>query len=80
MSCEHQWHDATTKSKPEWICARCKSKYSELKKVYPTSQRAWVGLTAEEREQVQAESYGKVPHHVALIAAVEAKLRQKNNG
>ena len=41
-------------------------------------QRKWVGLTAEEREQVQAESYGKVPHHVALIAAVEAKLKQKN--
>ena len=41
-------------------------------------QRTWVGLTAEEREQVQAESYGKVPHHVALIAAVEAKLKEKN--
>lgn len=41
-------------------------------------QRTWVGLTAEEREQVQTESYGKVPHHVALIAAVEAKLKQKN--
>jgi hypothetical protein len=41
-------------------------------------QRTWVGLTAEEREQVQAESYGKVPHHVALTAAVEAKLMEKN--
>ena len=38
----------------------------------------WVGLTAEEREQVQSESYGKVPHYVALIAAVESKLKQKN--
>ena len=47
--------------------------------LYTTSpQRTWVGLTAEEREQVQAESYGKVPHHVALIAAVEAKLKEKN--
>ena len=45
---------------------------------YTPSQRTWVGLTAEEREQVQAESYGKVPHHVALIAAVEAKLKEKN--
>ena len=42
------------------------------------AQRTWVGLTAEERDQVQAESYGKVPHHVALIAAVEAKLKEKN--
>ena len=42
------------------------------------SKRTWVALTAEEREQVQAESYGKVPHHVALIAAIEAKLKEKN--
>ncbi len=41
-------------------------------------QRTWVGLTAEEREQVQTESYGKVPHHVALIAAVETRLKEKN--
>jgi RNA:NAD 2'-phosphotransferase (TPT1/KptA family) len=41
-------------------------------------KREWVPLTAEEREQVQVESYGKVPHHVALIAAVEAKLEEKN--
>jgi hypothetical protein len=48
-------------------------------KFYTTpQQRKWVGLTAEEREQVQTESYGKVPHHVALIAAVEAKLKAKN--
>jgi hypothetical protein len=42
-------------------------------------QKPWVGLTAEEREQLQVESYGKVPHHVALIAAVEAKLKEKNS-
>ena len=48
------------------------------KAVNAMSQRTWVGLTAEEREQVQAESYGKVPHHVALIAAVETKLKEKN--
>ena len=45
---------------------------------HPNLKRTWVGLTAEERQQVQAESYGKVPHHVALIAAVEAKLKEKN--
>ncbi len=50
-----------------------------LKRYYTTPpQHTWVGLTAEEREQVQTESYGKVPHHVALIAAVEAKLKEKN--
>ncbi len=50
-----------------------------LQRYYTTPpQHTWVGLTAEEREQVQTESYGKVPHHVALIAAVEAKLKEKN--
>jgi len=43
-------------------------------------RREWVGLTADEREQVQIESYGKVPHHVALIAAVEKLLKEKNCG
>jgi len=53
--------------------------FEKLAPLYTTTpQRTWVGLTAEEREQVQAESYGKVPHHVALIAAVEAKLKEKN--
>jgi hypothetical protein len=48
-------------------------------KLYITPpQRTWVGLTTEERKQVQTESYGKVPHHIALIAAVEAKLKEKN--
>lgn len=42
-------------------------------------RQEWVGLTAEEREQVQSESYGKVPHHIALIAAVEKLLKEKNS-
>jgi len=50
-----------------------------IKAALEAPQRTWVGLTAEEREQVQAESYGKVPHHVALIAAVEAKLKERNS-
>jgi len=45
---------------------------------YASAQRTWVALTTEEREQIQAEIYGKVPHHVALIAAVEARLKDKN--
>ena len=41
-------------------------------------KREWVGLTAEEREQVQVESYGKVPHHVAFHHAIEQALKDKN--
>ena len=40
--------------------------------------KPWIALTAEEREQLATESYGKLPYHVALIAAVEAKLKEKN--
>jgi hypothetical protein len=42
------------------------------------TQRTWVGLTIEEREQIQQECFGKVPHHVAFAHAIEAKLKEKN--
>jgi hypothetical protein len=41
--------------------------------------RTWVGLTIEDREQIQQECFGKVPHHVAFAHAIEAKLKEKNN-
>lgn len=41
-------------------------------------KRTWVGLTIEEREQIQQECFGKVPHHVAFAHAIEAKLKEKN--
>jgi len=41
-------------------------------------QRTWVGLTIDEREQIQQECFGKVPHHVAFAHAIEAKLKEKN--
>jgi len=49
---------------------------SEGHKIQP--QRTWVGLTIEEREQIQQECFGKVPHHVAFAKAIEVKLRSKN--
>ena len=65
-------------SKETKMCRKCGQVHAEA--IWDTTppQRTWVGLTAEEREQVQTESYGKVPHHIALIAAVEAKLKEKN--
>jgi hypothetical protein len=41
-------------------------------------QRTWQGLTIDEREQIQQECFGKVPHHVVFAHAVEAKLKEKN--
>jgi hypothetical protein len=43
-------------------------------------QRIWVGLTPQERDEINEQVYGAVPHHVAFHAAIEAKLKEKNNG
>ena len=42
-------------------------------------QRTWVGLTPQERDEINEQVYGAVPHHVAFHAAIEAKLKQKNS-
>ena len=45
---------------------------------YPPAQRTWVGLTPQERDEINEQVYGAVPHHVAFHAAIEAKLKEKN--
>ena len=42
-------------------------------------QRTWVGLTPQERDEINEQVYGAVPHHVAFHAAIEAKLKEKNS-
>jgi hypothetical protein len=76
MTCEHQWHDATTSAGPEWVCGKCKIKYTETKKA-PQVKRQWVGLTDKEIEKLVIEING-LPF--SLCHAVEAKLKEKNNG
>ena len=41
-------------------------------------QRTWVGLTPQERDEINEQVYGAVPHHVAFHAAIEAKLKELN--
>ena len=41
-------------------------------------QRTWVGLTPQERDEINERVYGAVPHHVAFHAAIEARLKEKN--
>ena len=41
-------------------------------------ERTWVGLTPQERDEINEQVYGAVPHHVAFHAAIEAKLKEKN--
>ena len=40
--------------------------------------KPWVGLRAEEIEDIQDAVFGMKPHYVALARAVEAKLKEKN--
>lgn len=38
----------------------------------------WVGLTPQERDEINEQVYGAVPHHVAFHHAIETKLKEKN--
>ena len=72
MTCNHQWHDATTKAGPEWVCAKCKVTYTESKKAPATPKREWVELTQEEIEDCYG---GEIDDFARMI---EAKLKEKN--
>ena len=55
------------------------SVYMAAVDVAPTPpQRTWVGLTPQERDEINEQVYGAVPHHVAFHHAIEAKLKEKN--
>ena len=41
-------------------------------------QRTWFGLTPQERDEINQQVYGAVPHHVAFHHAIEAALKAKN--
>lgn len=49
----------------------------ELIPVY-THPKEWVGLTPQERDEINEQVYGAAPHHVAFHHAIEAKLKEKN--
>jgi len=74
MTCEHQWHDATTKAGPEWVCAKCKVNYSEIKKTLYAPKRQWVGLTDAEAQWI----YHNARTPSGMIEMTETMLREKN--
>lgn len=41
-------------------------------------QTKWVGLTPQERDEINEQVYGAVPHHVAFYHAIEQALKEKN--
>ena len=49
-----------------------------IKEALAQPERTWVGLTPQERDEINEQVYGAVPHHVAFHAAIEAKLKEKN--
>lgn len=76
MTCTHQWHDATTRDGPEWVCAKCKVTYSETKKT-PPAKREWVGLTDGEVENFHNWKDCTWATN-DLVRHVEKTLREKN--
>ena len=44
----------------------------------PAKAVEWVGLTPQERDEINEQVYGAVPHYVAFAHALEAKLKEKN--
>ena len=41
-------------------------------------QRTWVGLTPQQRDEINERVYGAVPHHVVFHHAIEARLKELN--
>lgn len=73
MTCEHQWHDATSSAGPEWVCAKCRVTYTETKKTLSAPKRQWVDLTDEEIDELVSRFA-----RYELARAIEAKSREKN--
>ena len=41
-------------------------------------KRTWVGLTPQQRDEINERVYGAVPHHVVFHHAIEARLKELN--
>ena len=64
----------TYRHKVEQSCSECNVQIN-----YTTPpQRTWVGLTPQQRDEINERVYGAVPHHVAFHHAIEAKLKELN--
>ena len=47
---------------------------------WQAAQRPWVGLEAEDLAQIESDEFWQVGNHMAIAMAVEAKLKERNNG
>tara|TARA_R110000868_G_scaffold293163_3_gene553666 strand:+ start:636 stop:959 length:324 start_codon:yes stop_codon:yes gene_type:complete len=68
---------AQPEQEPVFDCPRCGHCCPPQGIYYTPPQRTWVGLTDEEKAELDAE-YGD--DTLAHLDAIEAKLKEKNNG
>ena len=68
------WADKKLSENPHWVMPKDEPERDES-----PPQRTWVGLTPQERDEINEQVYGAVPHHVAFHHAIEAKLKSKND-
>jgi hypothetical protein len=69
---EGNLHDMFFSQEEAQEMAELKGTYAEVRPLYATSQRTWVGLTNEER----ADCWETIPE--LAMRKVEAKLKEKN--
>lgn len=69
--CNHVWADISSKRQKMWQCSHC-----DLLRLDPPTKetREWHGLTDEDRWELVR----KTPSFDETVAAVEAKLKEKN--
>lgn len=61
----------------EWLATQLRHALTRLSNTAPP-KKEWVGLTMEERDEINDKVYGWVPHYVAFHHAIEQALKEKN--
>ena len=78
-NCEHFWVNISSKRQRAWQCSHC----GELRLDDPAQKREWQGLTDEEVSEILDDVIGFNScwgPETAFARAIEAKLKEKNNG
>ena len=72
---EGNLHDMFFSQEEAQEMADLKGTHAEVRPLYATPQRTWVGLTKEERHEI---SLANKPYVADIMAAHEAKLKEMN--
>jgi hypothetical protein len=77
---EGNLHDMFFSQEEAQKMADLKGTHAEVRPLYATSQRTWVGLTDEEVQDFVSALWPVGVGAGKLLRAIEAKLKEKNNG